>query len=259
MAFIEAERKWFTIDQIDPSTYILSEYRHWEQTHCYLLIGEERALLIDTGLGIADIHAEVEELTDKPVTAVAAHVHWDHIGGHKYFPHFYAHGLELPWLTGEFPLPLQAVRHMVTDRCQLPEGFDIGSYAIFQGEPERLLADGDTIDLGGRMVKVLHTPGHAPGHMCFWEPERKYLYTGDLVYSGTLFANYPSIDPQDYLESLEKVAVLPAERIFPGHHDLNIHPELLSRMRDAFRELHAEGKLHHGSCTYDYGDWAVSF
>ncbi len=46
---------WFTIDQIDKETYIISEYRHWEKTHCYLLNGSERGLLIDTGLGICDI------------------------------------------------------------------------------------------------------------------------------------------------------------------------------------------------------------
>jgi len=43
---------WFTIDQIDKKTYIISEYRHWDETHSYLLIGSERSLLIDTGLGI---------------------------------------------------------------------------------------------------------------------------------------------------------------------------------------------------------------
>ena len=74
---------WFTIDRIDPETYILSEYRHWEETHCYLLCGRERALLIDTGLGICDISQEVSKLTDLPVSVVATHIHWDHIGGHK--------------------------------------------------------------------------------------------------------------------------------------------------------------------------------
>ncbi len=74
---------WFTIDRIDDTTYAISEYRHWEETHCYLLIGSERGLLIDTGLGICNIYEAVKRLTDKPVTAVATHIHWDHIGGHK--------------------------------------------------------------------------------------------------------------------------------------------------------------------------------
>ena len=51
---------WFTIDEIDANTYIISEYRHWEETHCYLLNGKMRSLLIDTGLGISNIYEEFE-------------------------------------------------------------------------------------------------------------------------------------------------------------------------------------------------------
>ena len=248
---------WFTIDEIDTDTYIISEYRHWEQTHCYLLNGSDRSLLLDTGLGICDIREAVCRLTSLPVTAVATHIHWDHVGGHQYFPNFYAHREELDWLGGKFPLSQKTIQNMVVDRCDLPEGFDVSGYTVFQGTPARLLKEGDTIDLGGRRVEVLHTPGHSPGHMCFWEAERGYLFTGDLVYLDTLFAYYPSTDPEAYLTSLEKVAALPVKRVFPGHHSLDIKPELLVRMRDAFRDLKARGLLRHGSGTFDYGDWAV--
>ena len=250
-------KDWFTINQVDESTYIISEYQHWEETHCYLLIGSDRALLIDTGLGICNIYEQVRKLADKPITAVATHIHWDHIGGHKYFSDFYVHGAELDWLDGGFPLPVQAVKNMVADRCELPKDFDISKYEIFQGEPSRVLEDGDTIDLGGRTIRVLHTPGHSPGHLCFWEAERGHLFSGDLVYKGTLFANYPSTDPTSYLSSLEKIADLPANRIFPGHHSLDVHPEIVIQMRDAFRELDTGGKLHNGSGTHNYGDWSV--
>ncbi len=250
-------KDWFTVDKIDGTTYIISEYRHWEETHCYLLIGEERCLLIDTGLGIRNIHEQVRKLTQKPVTAVATHIHWDHIGGHKYFPDFYAHQAELNWLRGEFPLSIQTVRNMVCDRCDLPEGYDVNSYEFFQGNPSKVLTGGEIIDLGGREIEVLHTPGHSPGHMCFWEKARKYLFTGDLVYKDTLFAYYPSTDPIAYLSSLEKLAALPSERIFPAHHSLDIQPEIVTRMRNAFLELKANGKLRHGAGTFHYGDWSV--
>lgn len=251
-------KDWFTIDQVEESTYIISEYRHWEETHCYLLIGNDRALLIDTGLGISNIYEQVRKLTNKPVAAVATHIHWDHIGGHKYFPEFYAHEAELDWLNGKFPLPLQAVKNMVADRCELPEDFCFDGYAIFQGKPGRLLDDGDTIDLGGRTIQVLHTPGHSPGHLCFWEDEKGYLYSGDLVYEGTLFANYPSTDPQSYMTSLEKIAVLPIKQLFPGHYSLDIRPELVTQMRDAFRGLNEDEKLYHGSGIHNFGDWAIA-
>jgi glyoxylase-like metal-dependent hydrolase (beta-lactamase superfamily II) len=172
---------WFTTDQIDKETYTISEYRHWEETHCYLLNGSEHSLLIDTGLGICNIHDKVIKLTDKPIIAVATHIHWDHIGGHKYFPDFYAHEDELNWLSGEFPLTMEQIKD-------------------------------------------------------------------------TLFAYYPSTDPEAYLNSLERVSLLPVKQVFPAHHTLNIKPEILVRIRDAFRQLQAEGKLHHGSGTFDYGD-----
>jgi len=248
---------WFTIEQLDKETYSISEYRHWEETHCYLLNGSERSLLIDTGLGICDIHEQVIKLTDKPIVAIATHIHWDHLGGHKFFPQFYAHQNELHWLRGEFPLTLEQIKSMVVDRCELPEGYDVNKYEFFQGTPTKVLNDNEVIDLGDRCVQIVHTPGHSPGHMCFWEKERGYLFTGDLVYKDTLFAYFPSTDPEAYLNSLERVAALPVKRVLPAHHTLNIAPEILFRMRDAFRQLQDEGKLHHGSGKYDYGDWAL--
>ena len=248
---------WFTIDQIDKKTYIISEYRHWEETHCYLLNGSERSLLIDTGLGISNIYDEVIKLTDKPVTAIATHIHWDHIGGHIYFPDFYVHENELNWLSGEFPLTIEQIKDMVVDRCDLPEGYDVNKYEFFQGKPTRVLKDNDTINIGDRFVQVVYTPGHSPGHMCFWEKDSGYLFTGDLVYKDTLFAYFPSTDPEAYLNSLERVSALPVKHVYPAHHTLDIQPEILDRIRDAFRQLQVDSKLHHGSGIFDYGDWAV--
>lgn len=100
--------KWFTIDQIDEDTY----YQRIPALGGDALLslnGSSRSLLIDTGLGICNIYDEVMKLTNKPVTAVATHIHWDHIGGHKYF-RLYAHAEELSWLNGEFPLTIETIR-----------------------------------------------------------------------------------------------------------------------------------------------------
>ena len=163
----------------------------------------------------------------------------------------------MDWLNGAFPLTLETIKDMVVDRCDLPEGYDVDTYEFFQGMPSKLVQDNDVIDLGGRSIRILHTPGHSPGHLCFWEEDRGYLFTGDLVYKDTLFAYYPSTDPESYLRSLERLAALPATKIFPAHHSLDIQPEIIVRMRDEFRKLEAERKLHHGSGTFEYGDWAV--
>ena len=89
---------WFTIEQIDRDTFSISEYKHWEETHCYLLCGEKYAILIDTGLGVSNIRKIVDSLTKLPVMTVTTHVHWDHIGGHKYFDNIAVHEAEKDWL-----------------------------------------------------------------------------------------------------------------------------------------------------------------
>ena len=77
------------------------------------------------------------------------------------------------------------------------------------------------------------------------------------MYKDVLFAYYPSTDPEAYLELLEKRVRLPVKRVFPAHHSLNIHPEIIVRMRDELRKLRSEGKLHHGGGKFDYGAWGL--
>lgn len=143
---------WFTTEWVDEGTAVISEYRHWEETHCYLVIGDERALLIDTGLGVGDILAQVRQLTDKTVVAVATHIHWDHIGGHRLFPIFYAHRAEQAWLEGDFPLPIQAVRRMLSENCVLPEDFDLNDLRDIcaSGRPSRAICSAATWPTKGR-------------------------------------------------------------------------------------------------------------
>ena len=108
-----------------------------------------------------------------------------------------------------------------------------------------LVVEGSQMSEGSASCRAV-PPGHSPGHMCFWDAETGYLFTGDLVYKGTLTAWFPSTDPEAYLNSLEQVAELPVKRVFPAHHALDIRPQILCQMRDAFRKLNEEGNLRHG-------------
>ncbi len=249
---------WFTIEQIDADTYAISEYKHWEETHCYLLCGTDKAILIDTGLGVANIREVVDSLTVLPVMAVATHAHWDHIGGHRYFESIAVHEAEKDWISGWFPIPLSVVKsNLMRETCDFPSGFSIDDYEIFQGVPQRILYDGDHLDLGNRQLLVIHTPGHSPGHCCFYEPERKYLYSGDLIYQGCLDAFYPSTDPQKFWQSVKKVQKLDITRIMPGHHQLNIPVALIDRIEKGFSKLATSGKLEQGNDIFDFGDFQI--
>ena len=156
---------WFEVEKIDSDTYAISEYKHWEETHCYLLCGTKKAILIDTGLGVANIKAVVDSLTTLPVTVITTHVHWDHIGGHRCFDNIVVHEAEKDWLSVQFPMPLTVVkRNLMRKPCDFPPNFDVEKYQLFCGEPQQILHDGDSIDLGNRNLTVIHTPGHSPGH-----------------------------------------------------------------------------------------------
>ena len=251
-------KNWFTIEQIDNGTYAVSEYGHWEETHCYLVCGSERAVLIDTGLGGSNIKAEDDRLTALPVTAVTTHVHWDHIGGHRYFEDIAVHEAEKEWLSGHFPLPLKAVKQILTCRpCEFPEDFELESYQIFQGTPRTVFSDGSRFDLGNRRLSVIHTPGHSPGHCCFYDAERGYLFSGDLIYRGCLDAFYPTTDPQLFYESVKKISGLSVSRILPGHHSMDVSPAMAGQVLRAFRELSEAGKLKQGSGVFDFGEFQI--
>ena len=249
---------WFTVERIDSDTYAISEYKHWEETHCYLVCGKERCILIDTGLGVANIKRVVDSLTALPVQVITTHAHWDHIGGHKYFAFISVHEAERDWLTGQFPIPLQVVKkNLMQEPCDFPEGFNIAEYQIYRGKPQSILRDGDCIDLGSRELTVLHTPGHSPGHCCFYEADRGYLYSGDLIYGGRLDAFYPSTDPTAFLQSVRKVQALKANRILPGHHQLNISVAIIDEIEAAFGALEGKGQLKHGSGMFDFGRFQI--
>ena len=249
---------WFTVEKIDAQTFAISEYKHWEETHCYLLLGTERAVLIDTGLGVANIRKVVENLTDLPVTAITTHAHWDHIGGHKYFPNFAVHEDEVTWISEQFPIPLQVVKKNLTLKpCEFPTGFCLDDYQIFKGNPSSVLHDGDLIDLGNRTLQLIHTPGHSPGHCCFYEQDRGWLYSGDLIYKGCLYAFYPTTDPQLFYNSVKRIQKYKISRILPGHHQLSIPVSMIDKIEGAFAQIERNGNLKQGNGLFEFGDFQI--
>lgn len=248
---------WFTVEKIDSKTFSISEYKHWEETHSYLLLGEEKALLIDTGLGVSNIKREIDKLTNLPIIVATTHVHWDHIGGHKYFSNIAVHKLEKSWLLN-FPLSLENIKDSLLKKpCDFPKDFNINSYKIFKGKPNIILNDNDIIDLGNRKIKVIHTPGHSPGHLCFYDIKNKYLFTGDLVYEGKLDVYYPTTNPIDFKNSIGKIRKLEINKILPAHHKLNINVGIIEKIWSAFKQLKTNGNLIQGSGIYKYDEFSI--
>lgn len=156
-----------------------------EETHCYVLAANQEAIVIDCGLGVADIRRTVRNLTDLPVTLLITHAHWDHIGSVASFPSFMMHEAEVGWVTGEFPLSFDMVKKQLTlDNPSFPASFHLEQYQLQEGKLIHFLQNQEILSFGGRTLQVLHTPGHSPGHVCFLEAKRGYLFSRDLVYAG---------------------------------------------------------------------------
>ncbi len=253
--------EWFTTEQLDESTYALSEYGHWEKVHSYLLVGSNAALLIDTGLGIGNIKKAVNKITDLPVKVVTTHAHWDHIGGHAYFDEIAVHKADAGWIKDGLPIPKSLIIYNIINKPftkPKPKEFQIENYEIYTGNPSRLLEDGNIIDLGNRRVTVIHTPGHSPGHICLWEKDRGYLFTGDLIYKGTLYAFFPSTDPLQFKQSVDKISSLDViSRILPGHNTINIKPEFIQNVKEGFDSLYKQGLLKQGSGIFRFKEFNI--
>lgn len=252
---------WFTIEKIDNETYAISEYGHWEKVHSYLLIGKKYALLIDTGLGIGNIKKEIDLLIDLPVKVVTTHVHWDHIGGHSLFTDISVHMADADWLKNGIPMPINAIRKTIVQEPfskTPPKEFDIDKYGVYTGNPTKILIDNDIIDIGSRKVKVLHTPGHSPGHICLWEEDKGYLYTGDLVYSGTLFAFYPSTNPVQFKQSVDRISCINnINKVLPSHNNLDISTNIIQEVKSAFESIEKNNLLVQGSGLFKFENFNI--
>ncbi|TVX93508.1 MBL fold metallo-hydrolase [Paenibacillus agilis] len=256
---------WFTVSKLDETTFAISEYGHWEKVHSFLLIGQERAALIDTGLGIDNMKRMTDQLTDLPIIVLTTHVHADHIGSHGQYEEIYVHEAEEDWLvSGIKKLSIEQIRKDISRDITrpVPASFDPETYTPFQGKPTGLLRDGDVIELGERALNLYHTPGHSPGHISIYDTSRGYLFTGDLLYDETpVYAFFPTTSPEDLVNSLERIAtkITGIQKIFGAHNRIGLEPELLETVKEAVGELRGKKLVRFGTGVHQFDGFSVRF
>lgn len=255
---------WFTVQKIDSMTFAISEYGHWEKVHSFLLIGEEEAVLIDTGLGIDNIKRVTDKLTDLSITVITTHVHVDHIGSHDEFKSIYVHEKDSDWLiNGIKGLSIEQIRKDISRDITIPtpKTFDPDTYIPFQGKPTGFLADGDVIDMGNRKLIIYHTPGHSPGHICVFDNTNGYLFTGDLLYDETpIYAFYPSTNPVDLVNSLERISEIKnVSMVYGSHNTLGLEPEILEEVKRAVKFLNENELIKFGTGIHKFNGFSVQF
>ncbi len=201
---------YFIIETIDDATYAIGEPRYYQGNYSYLILGAQRAVLFDAGTGNHDIVPLVRSLTTLPVTVIPSHLHFDHVGALGRLDH-----TALPDLP-----PLRARTNDGT--------LSLGRYEFLgfaDGLPApRFAVDewwfpGTDIDLGGRLLRVLHTPGHTPTSASLYDAARHQLFAGDFIYPGELYAFLPGASRSAYLDTTRRLlaAIAPDTRIYTAH------------------------------------------
>jgi glyoxylase-like metal-dependent hydrolase (beta-lactamase superfamily II) len=237
---------WFRVEPVgDGITRITELHVHpFLEVNTWHVRGSDRDLLVDTANGIGSLRPVVEELAEgRPVVAVVTHWHFDHAGGLHEFDDRRAHRAD----AGNVAVPPEILRLRAVDLSEaflaemafygseptellidaLPEaGFDVAAFGTEPCETTSTVEDGDRIDLGGRVIEVVHVPGHTAGSIALFDRETGAIFTGDAAYVDD------PIDVEDeeaFSSSLERLSELPVRIVHPGHNR--------SFDRDELREL----------------------
>jgi len=242
------EKSWFDTVQLDPNTYLIRErldvlapFYGVKWINVFLLVGSEKAAIVDTGMGLVSLKAEVRQVTDLPVVVLNTHGHWDHVGGNWEFDERVAHPLEVETMAKDVPLPF--VREVVDSGAEIAEQLqmEIGSEAVVRGtRPTRLIEDGDTISLGDRTLEVIEVPGNSPGHLAFLDRGERYLLTGDAGYEGTMYVQMAGGDAQAYMTSLARLADIEdieEYQILPGHGHAPLPGSIMPELAEFIAEV----------------------
>ncbi len=225
---------WFQRQSVgDGITLIEEPYVHpFLRCNIWHIAGRSVNLLIDTGLGIASLREEIQDLNDKPLTVVATHIHYDHVGGLHEFERSVMHTSEAPRMENyREPAPLQSAvfaaayadyfvepgyeEYLISARPM--DSFQIKDFTIRSTLVSATVEDGDIIDLGDRHFEILHLPGHSPGSIGLWEKDTGTLFSGDAIYDGILLDDLADSAIGDYIDTMRRLRELPVSVVHGGH------------------------------------------
>lgn len=236
------------ITKINDYTFRFTEYALKVPVYMYLLIGKEKALLIDTAYGFTDVPAAIKSITDKPLIVVNTHGHLDHTHGNHFFGGVYlsvkdqstfvkhnskegmkhvAKELHIPYFLTHFPPVKSIARIMPSKQIPLPD------YGFFE--------------LGDRKVTIIETPGHTQGSISLLDEKNKWLFSGDMTCVEGVLLNFPeSTSVKVFCESIGKIKTLvndgKVEKLFPSHQQTPAPLEILDAYESAAKRI-IEGNI----------------
>ena len=213
---------WYRVRRVgDDVTHIDEPHiREFYRCNIWHVRGRDRDMLVDSGMGVVSLRQHVPLVTERPLTAVASHTHFDHIGTHHEFPDRCVHSAEADLLAHPTRANTFAETYATDAIFDLlpPAPYRSAGYAVKAAPATRVLEDGDRVDLGDRSFEVIHTPGHSPGGIALWEAATGILFSGDIVYDGPLIEGESEAEQRQYIASMERLLALPVRVVHGGHY-----------------------------------------
>ncbi|XP_067838408.1 metallo-beta-lactamase domain-containing protein 2 [Heptranchias perlo] len=219
---------WFWRQEVADGLFLIRE-RFFESGHranIWLLQGSLRDLVIDAGLGLRSLPSYLRItglIGNKPVLAVATHIHFNHSGGLRHFERVAVHRAEAgAFVQGDNFEAATWLSQREVIRSPRP-GWKADNYRVNALQPARILDDGDIINLGDRQLTVLHMPGHSRGSICLHDRENRILFSGDVVHNGSMIDWLPYSNINDYIQTCKRLMSLVdnglVKDVLPGHLD----------------------------------------
>lgn len=218
---IAAASDWYRVTEFDDGVKLIDEKHIVTYFRCNIwhVRGRDRDLLFDSGMGVVSLCEQLPWLRQKDVLAVASHCHFDHIGNHYEFSNRLCHCGEAHVLAKPTAHETLADKYAGIEMFTAlpPGGYEQSKYEVTPAPATSLVEHGDVIDLGDRVFKVIHTPGHSPGSIALWEERTGILFSGDAVYNGPLADDNFDSDRDVYVETMRALKELPVSVVHGGH------------------------------------------
>lgn len=188
-----------------------------------LLVGEQSALLVDTGYGLEDVQDHVRSITHLPLTVLITHGHHDHALGARWFPHtlmFQEDAADFAEYTGS------GMRQRVLQQAKA-KGLTVDDGFLTDSIPMPLPLSEQTVDLGGMPVQIIHCPGHTPGSAVVYLPEQRLLLTADDWNPCTWLFFPAALGAQSYRAHVRRLQALPFTHVLCSHQPMLFERSML--------------------------------
>lgn len=228
---------WFEVYEPAPGVFAIYEPHQAEEVISYLITGERRAILFDTGMGIGNIDAVVHDLWTQQLVVLNSHTHNDHVGENWRFSTVYGMNTRFTRRNAKGSRADAQAELAPGQICgTLPAGFDSKTYSTRPWRIAAKLHDGDRFNLVGRTIEVIATPGHTPDSISLLDRANGLLFTGDTYYPAPIWLFRPETDLDAYARSIRRLAALaPQIKLVLGAHNVPVAPpSVLPRLVAAF-------------------------